>query len=111
MDEVERFLDKEATIKLIFDMCHTYKIKNKDLAELFNVSEVVISMWANGKRFPDWERIVILKYIFDVEIDDLIVRKHFDIDDRFDEIINQIRATDLKHLEESVNRKFKKKES
>ena len=50
-------LDKEKTIERVFKICQFYNVKNVDLAELMYTTEVEISNWKTGKRFPDWDKI------------------------------------------------------
>ena len=56
-------LDKKATIKRFFAVCDFYGIKNKDLVKLFGVSDVLVSYWRNGTRFPEWDKIVLFAYM------------------------------------------------
>ena len=56
-------LDKEKTIERVFKICQFYNVKNVDLAELMYTTEVEISNWKTGKRFPDWDKILLFAYV------------------------------------------------
>ena len=79
-------LDKEKTIERVFKICQFYNVKNVDLAELMYTTEVEISNWKTGKRFPDWDKILLFAYVFEISLDDLIVRKKIDGNNEFDDI-------------------------
>lgn len=68
-------LDKEKTTEQMFKVCQYYDVKNVDLAELMCTSEVEVSNWKTGKRFPDWDKIMFFAYIFNISLNDLIVKK------------------------------------
>ena len=59
----------------MFKVCQYYDVKNANLANLMDVSEVEVSNWKTGKRFPDWDKIMFFAYIFNLSLDELIVRK------------------------------------
>lgn len=48
------------------------KLSQKELGELFNVSQHTISRWENGEREPDFATLCKLADFFDVTIDYLI---------------------------------------
>lgn len=75
MLEFGLILDKEKTTEQIFKICQYYDVKNVDLAELMYSTEVEISNWKTGKRFPSWDKILLFAYVFKISLDDLIIRK------------------------------------
>ena len=48
------------------------KLKRTDLAKLLNVSGATISMWENGQRRPDIEKLAEIAKLFNVTIDWLV---------------------------------------
>lgn len=50
------------------------KIKQKDLAEIMNVSPNTVSYWEQGKREPNFDDLKKLADIFDVSLDYLLGR-------------------------------------
>lgn len=66
-------LDKEATLKRFFALCDYYGIKNKDLVKLFEVSDVIVSYWRNGSRFPGWDKIMLFSYIIGLPLEVVII--------------------------------------
>ena len=68
-------LDKEATTRRFFDICDFYGIKNKDLVNLFNVSNATVSYWRNGSRFPEWDKLMIFAYTVGLPLDVMIIGK------------------------------------
>ena len=68
-------LDKEATMKRFFDICNFYDIKNKDLVKLFNVSNVIVSYWRNGSRFPGWDKLMVFAYTVGLPLEVMIIGK------------------------------------
>ena len=75
MLEFGLILDKKKTTEQIFKICQYYDVKNVDLAELMYSTEVEISNWKTGKRFPCWDKILLFAYVFKISLDDLIIRK------------------------------------
>lgn len=68
-------LDKEATLKRFFALCDFYGIKNKDLVNLFQVSDVIVSYWRNGSRFPGWDKIMLFSYTIGLPLEVVIIGK------------------------------------
>ena len=68
-------LDKEGTTKRFFDICDFYDIKNKDLINLFNISNATVSYWRNGTRFPDWDKLMLFAYTVGLPLDEIIIGK------------------------------------
>ncbi len=75
MSDFSLILDKEKTTEQMFKVCDYYKVKNIDIAEFLDTSEVEVSMWKSGKRFPGWDKIMLFAYVFDLSLDELIIRK------------------------------------
>lgn len=48
-------------------------LSQEQLAEKLNISHQAISKWESGKAYPDIENLVILRDIFDVTLDDLVI--------------------------------------
>jgi len=53
------------------------KLKQSELAEIFNVSQSTIAMWETGKRDPDSDAIKRMADYFKVSIDYLMGRSQF----------------------------------
>lgn len=62
MSDFSLILDKEKTTEQMFKVCDYYKVKNIDIAEFLDTSEVEVSMWKSGKRFPGWDKIMLFAY-------------------------------------------------
>ena len=50
-------------------------IQQKELANLLGVSQVSVSNWENGKRFPDVKRLKQVAYVLDTTVEKLIESK------------------------------------
>ena len=50
-------------------------ITQEDLANRLNVSNQAVSKWEAGKCCPDIELLPVLAHLFDVSIEDLLLRK------------------------------------
>ena len=86
------YLDKQATIKRFFDVCNFYGIKNKDLAKLFNVSDVIVSYWRTGKRFPKWDNLMLFAYTVGLPLEVMIIGKQGIQDPQLVKAINRIES-------------------
>ena len=104
-------LDKEKTIERVFKICQFYNVKNVDLAELMYTTEVEISNWKTGKRFPDWDKILLFAYVFEISLDDLIVRKKIDGKNTFDDIKDKIKKINKKNLLLTLEQKYNNNEN
>lgn len=104
-------LDKEKTIEQVFKICQFYNVKNVDLAELMYTTEVEISNWKTGKRFPDWDKILLFAYVFEISLDDLIVRKKIDGNNALDEIREKIRKINKTNLLNTLEKKYNNNEN
>ena len=104
-------LDKEKTIERVFKICQFYNVKNVDLAELMYTTEVEISNRKTGKRFPDWDKILLFAYVFEISLDDLIVRKKIDGNNALDEIRDKIRKINKTNLLNTLEKKYNNNEN
>jgi transcriptional regulator with XRE-family HTH domain len=111
MNDFGLILDKEKTIERVFKICQFYNVKNVDLAELMYTTEVEISNWKTGKRFPDWDKILLFAYVFGVSLDDLIVRKKTDKNNALDDIREKIKKIDKKNLLKTLDKKYNNSET
>ena len=111
MDVFELILDKEKTIERVFKICQFYNVKNVDLAELMYTTEVEISNWKTGKRFPDWDKILLFAYVFEISLDDLIVRKKIEGKNTFDDIRDKIKKINKKNLLLTLEQKYNNNEN
>lgn len=98
-------LDKEKTTEQMFKVCQYYDVKNVDLAELMCTSEVEVSNWKTGKRFPDWDKIMFFAYIFNISLNDLIVKKNTTKDETLEQIQNKVKEIDKINLKKTLERK------
>lgn len=48
-------------------------LSQEQLAEMLNVSRQAVSKWESGKAYPDIENLILLRDIFNVTLDDLII--------------------------------------
>lgn len=48
-------------------------LSQEQLAEKLNVSRQAISKWESNKAYPDIDNLILLRNIFDVSLDDLII--------------------------------------
>ena len=111
MNVFELILDKEKTIERVFKICQFYNVKNVDLAELMYTTEVEISNWKTGKRFPDWDKILLFAYVFEISLDDLIVRKKIEGKNTFDDIRDKIKKINKKNLLHTLEQKYNNNEN
>ena len=111
MNVFELILDKEKTIERVFKICQFYNVKNVDLAELMYTTEVEISNWKTGKRFPDWDKILLFAYVFEISLDDLIVRKKVEGKNTFDDIRDKIKKINKKNLLLTLEQKYNNNEN
>ncbi|MEG1009968.1 MAG: helix-turn-helix transcriptional regulator [Clostridia bacterium] len=49
------------------------KLSQEQLAGILNVSRQAVSKWESNKTYPDIENLILLRDIFNVTLDDLIV--------------------------------------
>jgi transcriptional regulator with XRE-family HTH domain len=74
-------------------------------------TEVEISNWKTGKRFPDWDKILLFAYVFEISLDDLIVRKKIDGNNALDEIRDKIRKINKTNLLNTLEKKYNNNEN
>lgn len=48
-------------------------LSQEQLTEMLNVSRQAVSKWESGKTYPDIENLILLRNIFNVTLDDLII--------------------------------------
>jgi len=53
-------------------------ISQEQLAEKLNISRQAISKWESGKAYPDIDNLILLRDIFNVSLDELIVNEKED---------------------------------
>ncbi|WP_414632829.1 helix-turn-helix domain-containing protein [Clostridium sp. UBA5712] len=53
-------------------------ISQEQLAEKLNISRQAISKWESGKAYPDIDNLILLRDIFNVSLDELIVNEKAD---------------------------------
>lgn len=51
-------------------------LSQEQLAEMLNVSRQAISKWESNKTYPDIENLILLRNLFNVSLDDLIVNEN-----------------------------------
>lgn len=51
-------------------------LSQEQLAEMLNVSRQAISKWESNKTYPDIENLILLRNLFNVTLDDLIVNEN-----------------------------------
>ncbi|MCC0633290.1 helix-turn-helix domain-containing protein [Clostridioides sp. ZZV15-6388] len=51
-------------------------LSQEQLAEMLNVSRQAISKWESNKTYPDIENLILLRTLFNVTLDDLIVNEN-----------------------------------
>lgn len=106
MNQLGLIIDREKTLEQMFKICQYYNIKNTDLADLLETSEVEVSNWKTGKRFPSWDKIMFLAYVFNITLDEFIVRKKLPTSSIIEEIREKIKTVDKKNLTKTLKRKF-----
>lgn len=106
MKKFEYGLDKEQTTNQMFKICQYYNIKNVDLANLMYTTEVEISNWKTGKRFPEWDKIMLFAFVFDVSLDELVIRKQITKNSALEEIRNKIKKVDKINLTKTLEKKL-----
>ena len=104
-------LDKEKTTEQMFKVCQYYDVKNVDLAELMCTSEVEVSNWKTGKRFPGWDKIMLFAYIFNISLNELIVKKSTSGSDILEKIRHQVKEIDKINLKKTLERKSNNNEN
>ena len=103
MNDIGLILDKEKTLEQIFKVCNYYNIKNKDLADFMDTSEVEVCNWKTNKRFPGWDKIIIFAYVFQIPLDKLVVRKITQENDTVHDIREKIKSIDESKLNDLVS--------
>ena len=111
MDQRGLILDRKKTIEHMFRVCQYYDIKNIDLANLLETSEVEVCNWKTGKRFPTWDKIMFFATVFNIPLDEFIVRKEVDTDTVLEEIREKIKSVDKINLIKTLKRKFNTNEN
>lgn len=111
MNEFGVSLDKEKTVEQMFKVCQYYDVKNVDLADLMFTTEVEVSNWRTNKRFPGWNKIMLFAYVFNLSLDELIIRKTTIGSDILDEIREKIKKIDQQNLEKTLERKTNNNEN
>lgn len=53
-------------------------ISQEQLAKKLNISRQAISKWESGKAYPDIDNLILLRNIFNVSLDELIVNEKAD---------------------------------
>lgn len=104
MNDIGLILDKEKTLEQIFKVCNYYNIKNKDLADFMDTSEVEVCNWKTNKRFPGWDKIIIFAYVFQIPLDKLVVRKITQENDTVYDIREKIKSIDEKNLIKTIEK-------
>ena len=104
MNDIGLILDKEKTLEQIFKVCNYYNIKNKDLADFMDTSEVEVCNWKTNKRFPGWDKIIIFAYVFQIPLDKLVVRKITQENDTVLDIREKIKSIDEKNLIKTIEK-------
>lgn len=104
MNDLELILDKEKTLEQIFKVCNYYNIKNKDLADFMDTSEVEVCNWKTNKRFPGWDKIIIFAYVFQIPLDKLVARKITKKNDTVNDIREKIKSIDEKNLIKTIEK-------
>lgn len=104
MNDIGLILDKEKTLEQIFKVCNYYNIKNKDLADFMDTSEVEVCNWKTNKRFPGWDKIIIFAYVFQIPLDKLVVRKITQENDTVHDIREKIKSIDEKNLIKTIEK-------
>ena len=51
-------------------------LSQEQLAEILNVSRQAVSKWESGKIYPDIDNLILLRDIFNVTLDDLIINEN-----------------------------------
>lgn len=110
MSQLGLIIDRKKTLEHMFKVCQYYDIKNTDLADLLETSEVEVSNWKTGKRFPSWDKIMFFAYVFNIALDEFIVKNETYTDTILDEIREKIKTVDKKNLIKTLKRKFNKSE-
>ena len=111
MNEFGVSLDKEKTVEQMFKVCQYYDVKNVDLADLMFTTEVEVSNWRTNKRFPGWNKIMLFAYVFNLSLDELIIRKTTIGSDILDDIREKIKKIDQQNLEKTLERKTNNNEN
>ena len=53
-------------------------LSQEKLAEKLNISRQAISKWESGKAYPDIDNLILLRDIFNVSLDELVVNERID---------------------------------
>lgn len=68
-------VDYKATVDRIADCMQLCGMSQAKLAVKMNVSPVVVNQWLHGLSFPNLDSLITMADLFDMYLDDLIVRK------------------------------------
>ncbi|WP_353654982.1 helix-turn-helix transcriptional regulator [Clostridium sp. CCUG 7971] len=50
-------------------------LSQEQLAKMLNVSRQAVSKWESGKTYPDIDNLILLRDIFNITLDDLIINE------------------------------------
>lgn len=53
-------------------------LSQEQLAEMLNISRQAVSKWEAGKTYPDIDNLLLLRNLFNVTLDDLVVNEYID---------------------------------
>lgn len=69
-------IDSKATGEHIKELCLAKGLKCKDVQAIFNFSSPqAVYKWWRGDALPNIDNLVVLAYILDTKIDDLLITK------------------------------------
>lgn len=72
------------------------RLSQEQLAEMLNVSRQAVSKWESGKTYPDIENLILLKDIFNLTLDDLIINED---KNKSEDIIESSKSCTNNHIE------------
>ena len=68
-------IDMNATGKKLKEMRKRYGMTIKQIQEVCGISAAAVCKWQNGQAIPSLDNLLILSHIWNVKIDDLIIRQ------------------------------------
>ena len=69
------YIDRNETGLAIYNAIRDSEYSQVQLANMMNVSPIMVSRWATGRHIPDMDSLAHLTDILKVDINNLIIRK------------------------------------
>ncbi len=76
---MKRTLDAERTCLRIRDLCREKNVSVEQIADMLNISKQAVYAWLKVRKLPTTDHLVEISDILNVTVDDLIVKKEYQL--------------------------------